>query len=196
MFCLTGLGVEPQQVVLGEAESADRGLRSYAAVRSMPVVTVEPSRQLCGAVIRGRIGPGIGPFPEGGLDEAFSLAIGPGRIGAGPEVLEPEPPAGLGKRLGAVAGAVVGHDAQDADAKARKVGQSGLQESDGALLPLVGQDLDESDARGVVEADVDELPAGAAAPGGTRAGDAVADLLEAAELLMSRWISSPGLARS
>ena len=107
-------------------------------------------------------------------------------------LLEPEPPAGLGKRLGAVAGAVVGHDAQDADAKARKVGQSGLQESDGALLPLVGQDLDESDARGVVEADVDELPAGAL----IRRPRLLRGPPEAAGFLMSRWISSPGLARS
>ena len=58
-----------------------------------------------------------------------------------------------------------------------------MQEGDGALLALVGQDLGEGDARGVVEADVDELPAGAAALAGALAGDAVADLLEAAELL-------------
>ena len=95
-------------------------------------------------------------------------------------MLEPEPPAGLGKRLGAVAGAVVGHDPGDDDAEARIVGQGGLQEGDRALLPLVGQDLGEGDARGVVEADVDELPAGAAALAGTLAGDAVADPVEAA----------------
>jgi hypothetical protein len=58
-----------------------------------------------------------------------------------------------------------------------------LQEGDGALLALVGQDLDEGDARGVVEADVDELPADATALAGPLTGDAVADLLEAAELL-------------
>jgi hypothetical protein len=58
-----------------------------------------------------------------------------------------------------------------------------LQEGDGALLALVGQDLGEGDARGGVEADVVEFPTGAAAPAGARAGDAMADLLEAAELL-------------
>src|SRR5690606_18190384 len=61
----------------------------------------------------------------------------------------------------------------------------GLEEGNGALLLLVGQDLREGDARGVVDADVDELPAAAAAAivAGVMAGDAVADLVEAAELL-------------
>ena len=65
------------------------------------------------------------------------------------------------------------------------VGDGGLEEGDGALLPLVGQDLREGDARGIVDADVDELPADAADAGlaGAVAGDAVADALEAAELL-------------
>ena len=53
-------------------------------------------------------------------------------------------------------------------------------------LFLVGQDLREGDARGIVDADVDELPADAAAScalAGAIAGDAMADALEAAELL-------------
>jgi hypothetical protein len=36
----TELGVEPQQVVLGEAEATDGCLRLYSGVRAMPVVTV------------------------------------------------------------------------------------------------------------------------------------------------------------
>jgi hypothetical protein len=96
-------------------------------------------------------------------------------------VLELESPAGLGKGLGAAAGAVVG--AQDADAEAGIVGPGGLQEGDGALLALVAQDLGEGDARGVVEADVDELPADPAALAAPPTGDAMADLVEASELL-------------
>ena len=74
----------------------------------------------------------------------------------------------------------------DRDAEACVVGDGGLEEGDGALLFLVGQDLREGDARGVVDADMDELPAGAAglvALAAAVAGDAVADALEAAELL-------------
>jgi hypothetical protein len=40
-LCADGdLDVEPQQVVLGEAESADGRFRFYTAVRPMPVVSV------------------------------------------------------------------------------------------------------------------------------------------------------------
>jgi len=58
------------------------------------------------------------------------------------------------------------------------IGQGGLQESDGALFSLVRHDLGESEARGVVDADMDALPADAAAVAlaGAVAGDAVADL--------------------
>ena len=100
-------------------------------------------------------------------------------------MLEAELAAGVAEGLGAIAGAVVGHHARDGDAEAGVVGDGGLEEGDGALLLLVGQDLAEGDARGVVDADVDELPADAAALAlaGAIAGDAMADALEAAELL-------------
>ena len=48
----------------------------------------------------------------------------------------------------------------------------------------------------IVDGDVDELPADAAAVGLAIAGDAVADSVETAEVLMSMWIMSPGSSRS
>src|SRR3970282_2060145 len=61
----------------------------------------------------------------------------------------------------------------------------GLEEGDGAPFLLVGHDLGEGDARGVVDADMDKFPADAAAVAlaGAIAGDAVAAPVEAAELL-------------
>ena len=61
----------------------------------------------------------------------------------------------------------------------------GPEEGHGALLPLIGQDLREGQARGVVDGDVDKLPADATrlALSATVAGDAMADAVEAAELL-------------
>src|SRR3546814_1595556 len=50
-------------------------------------------------------------------------------------------------------------DAGDGNAKPLVVGDGGVEEGSGAFFPLVGQDLTESDTRGVVDADVDELPA-------------------------------------
>jgi hypothetical protein len=64
------------------------------------------------------------------------------------------------------------------------MGDGRPEEGDGALLLLVGQDLREADARGIVDCDVDELPAdGSRTAGLAVAGNAVADLVEAAELL-------------
>src|SRR3954468_13049500 len=88
-------------------------------MRPMPVVSVQPDRQRSGAVIRGGVGLSVGPFAQGGLDEALSLAVCLGRIGLGPDVLETEIAAGGAKRLGAKAGAIVGHHTGNRDAEAR-----------------------------------------------------------------------------
>lgn len=73
---------------------------------------------------------------------------------------------------------------QDGDAEAGVVGQSCFQEADGAFLLLAGQDLAEGDARGIVDADMDELPADAIGASSLAiTGDAVAGGLEPAELL-------------
>ena len=56
------LDVEPQQVVLGESEAADWRLCFYRAVRSMPVVSMQPDRQFGGASVRMWIGVRVGPF--------------------------------------------------------------------------------------------------------------------------------------
>src|SRR3954453_6309445 len=150
----------------------------------MPVVWVQPDRQRTGAVVRGGVGLSVGPFAQSGLDEALGFAVGLGRIGLGPDVLEAEIAAGRAEGLGAIAGAIVGHHTGNRDAKARVVGDRGLEEGDRALLLLVRQDLREGYAGGVVDADVDELPSDAPTLALPRsvAGDAMADLVEAAEL--------------
>jgi len=51
-----------------------------------------------------------------------------------------EPAAGVPEGAGFVAGSVVGHDSVDGDAEALIVGYDGLQEGDGAFLPLIGHD--------------------------------------------------------
>ena len=59
-----------------------------------------------------------------------------------------------------------------------------MRKANGTIGLLVGQDLGEGDAGVIVDADVDELPADAAAVAlaGAIAGDAVADLVETTEL--------------
>jgi hypothetical protein len=43
---------------------------------AMPVVAVKPDGQFGGAVLRGAVRPGVGPFAQAGLDEALGLAVG------------------------------------------------------------------------------------------------------------------------
>jgi hypothetical protein len=150
----------------------------------MPVVSMQPEGQLLGTSLRGGIGLGVSPFPEGGLDEPLGLAVGLRGVRFGANVLEPAIAAGVAKVERPIARAVVGHDPGDSDAEALVVGQGCLEEGDGALFLLVGHDLREGDARGIVDGDVDELPADAAAVAlaGAITGDAVANPLEAAEL--------------
>src|SRR4051794_21771999 len=150
----------------------------------MPVVSVQPERQRGSAVVRGWVGLSVGPFAQGGLDKALSLAVCLGRIGLGPDVLEAEIAAGRAEGLGAIAGTIVGHHTGNRDAKVRVVGDRGLEEGDRALLFLVRKDLREGHPGGVVDADVDELPSDAPALALPRsvAGDAMADPVEAAEL--------------
>jgi hypothetical protein len=70
------------------------------------------------------------------------------------------------------------------DAETLVIGHSRLEKGNRAVCRLVGLDLGEGDAGMVVNTDVDEIPAGAAAPVWTTriAGEAVADPLETPEL--------------
>lgn len=102
---------------------------------------------------------GVGPFAQGFLDEAFSLAVGLRRVGLGADVLQAMVGAGVAELMGLVAGAVVGHDAADGHAEAGVVGERRLQEGDGVFLFLVRHDFAKGHSGIVVDADMDEFPA-------------------------------------
>jgi hypothetical protein len=60
----------------------------------------------------------MGPFSQGGLDEALGLAVGPRAVRLGADVLEAELPAGAAEFERFGAGAVVGHHPTYGDAEA------------------------------------------------------------------------------
>src|SRR5512134_754895 len=154
-------------------------------MRSVPVVAMEPDRQLVCAMAGGGVCVGIGPLAQCGLDEAFGLAICLWGVGFGANVPEAEALAGFAEGRGEIAGSVVGHDPLDSHAEALVVGDGGLQEGNGAFLAFGGHDLSDGNPGVVVDADMHELPADAACPAltGSIAGDAVPDPVEAAQLL-------------
>src|ERR1700749_741223 len=151
-------------------------------MRPVPILAVQPNWEFFGAAIGSGIGFCVGPFSERGLYEAFGFAVGFGRVGPGTDMLETEISAGLAKGEAQVETAVVGHDAGHGDAEVFVVSDSRLEEGNGVIGCLTGPDLGEGHAGMIVDADMDELPAEAAAMtvAGLVAGDAVADFCETA----------------
>ena len=138
----------------------------------MPIIVVEPGAEMGGALRGGEVGAGIGPFSEGGLDEALGLAVGAGGVGRGEAVSDAEAAASAAEGAGAITGAVVGEQAADRYAEGAIVGDGGEEELDSGKATLIGQDLGEGDAGMVVDSDVEELPADGARASGLVAGNA------------------------
>src|ERR1051326_4978254 len=125
----------------------------------------------------------VGPLAQGGLDEAFGLAVGAGSVGTGKAVLDAELKAGGAELAGAIAGAVVGEQAADGDAVLGVEGDGGVQEGDGGFALLVGQHAGEGEAGVIVDGDVQSLPAGELGATATAAVATNGDLLIAGHAL-------------
>ncbi len=69
---------------------------------------------------------------------------------------------GLGEQLRAIGRTVVGHDPLDGDAVVGEPGHGALEEGGGVVLAFGGQQLGIGQPRGVIDADVQEVPAGMA----------------------------------
>jgi len=160
-----------------------------SAVGSMPIVLMQPDRQVLISPIRMGVWPGVGPFAQRGLNESFGLAVGFRRIGPGADVPEAELAASVAEVEGFVAGAVIGHHPAHGDAEALVIGDRVFEEGDGADGFFIRLHLDEGDAGSVVDGDMGELPTepfaarSSTALTGAVAGDPVADAVDAAEFL-------------
>jgi len=117
------------------------------------------------------------------LNEALGLAVGLRPIGSDAHMSQGQAIAGLGEVLRDVARGVVGHHGLDSDTLAGKPGECTLEESHRGAFSLVGQDLDVGEAGGIVDTDVDILPAYTPSPVSLVAGDATPDAPDLAELL-------------
>src|SRR5215469_16777112 len=94
--------------------------------------------------------------------------------------------AGLPEHPAAIAVAVVGHDPLDRNALDGKPGERSFEKTGGGFLALVRQHFAVGEPAGVIDADVQALPADPVMPidrAGAASGDAVANALDAAELL-------------
>ena len=152
-------------------------------MRSMPVVLVDPGREMTESIGGILIAPGIGPLTDGGLDEALGFAVGFWGIDAGADGLDLELAAGLSEERGAETRAIVGHDAADSNAKLGEVGDSLAKEAARRDSLFVREHGGEGDARVVVDGDVKKLPA--RAPGFVLrvAGDAMTRFADTRQFL-------------
>jgi len=131
----------------------------------------------------GLVSAGVGPFAQGGLDEAFGFAISAGGIRAGALMANAELATEMAEGEGLVTGAVIGEYALDANAELLIVGDGGGQEGGGRGTFLIGQDLGEGETGVIVDSDMHIIPAQAAGATAEIAMNAGADLAESAQLL-------------
>jgi len=94
---------------------------------------------------------------DGGLEEAFGLAIGSWRIGPGAALRQAQLLAGVGEAVGFIAWAVVCEDAADANAKPFVPGDGGGQEVGGTALGLIRIHGGEGEPRVVIDGNMQEL---------------------------------------
>ena|SRR5579884_209646 len=125
----------------------------------------------------------VGPLAQGSLNEAFGLAIGAGSVGTGEAVLDAELEASGAEVAGAVAGAVVGEQAANGDAVLGIEGDGSTKEDDSSLALLVWKHAGKSEARVIVDGDMQSLPAGKLGATATATVAANRDLLIAGHAL-------------
>jgi hypothetical protein len=158
-------------------------LAAEAAVGSSSIVEVEPAGEHVVAFVAGVVDRTVGPAAEQGANEAFRLAVGARRVRPGAEVFDAQRFASERVDRGAVCVAVVGHQPLDPDPEGGEVGDRAAQEADRGRGFLVLEHLDVGEPRGVVDRDVNVLPADPAAPTAPVAVHAVPGPADPAELL-------------
>lgn len=152
----------------------------------MPIVAMEPVQQFGRSLIRVVVSASVSPFAQCCLNKALGLSVSPRGVGPREDLAKTEAFAGRSEYLRPIARAIVRHHALDADAELSVIGNGGFQEGDRTFLALISQNLHERDPRGIIDADMDELPTDAVMTvdrARISPGDAVPDGADPAELL-------------
>lgn len=136
----------------------------------------------------------VGPLAQEGLNEAFGLTVSSRRLGFGAEMANGRSATRRCEHVSAVAGAVVGEDTLDFDTALLEPGDGAAEESSGSFAALVRQNLNVSDSRMIVDADVNEVIAEAALLPSSIAGDPVTDAVDACKLLNVEMEQSSGFS--
>src|ERR1051325_1481337 len=126
---------------------------------------------------------GIGPLVQQRANEPFRLAVRLRGARSCPTVNDPQAATERAEDPRDITRSVVGQDALDDDAARAKPRERAADEGRDGEAALVTQHLGVREPGAIIDADVHELPPGAAGLAVTIAGDPMADLLDAREFL-------------
>jgi len=174
--------VVSQEVVNIQAGTGHGRILVETSMRSMPVVLVDPRSEIAAALGGVLVETSVGPFADGGLDEAFGFAVGTRSVEARALRCDAEPATVGGEAAGTEARAVVCEHATHGNAQAGEVGHRLAQEFAGGHSFFVPEHGGESDAGVIVDGDVEELPTGTASFVLRIAGDAMTWFSNAGQL--------------
>src|SRR5678815_2019643 len=120
--------------------AADGRLVVEATMGSLAVVVVGPGGEAEVTLVGVEPVSSIGPLAEGGLDEAFGFAVGLRRVRTSAAVFEAHVLASVAELVRTITAAVVGKQSAHADAVASEKVNGILEEGDGGVGLLIGQD--------------------------------------------------------
>jgi hypothetical protein len=173
--------VVSQEVVNIEAGPGNGWRLIETGMGAMPVVAVDPGSEVGESVGGVLVELGVGPFADGGLDEAFGFAVGAWGVDAGADRSDTEAAAGGGEAARTETGTVVGQDAAHGDTQVREVGHGLAEKAAGRETFFIGQHGGEGDAGVIVNGHVEKLPAGPAGFVLRIAGEAMTGFADARE---------------
>jgi hypothetical protein len=151
-------------------------------MRAMPVVVMQPGKQLGVALLGIEIGADVDPLAESGLDESLGFAVGAGSVGAGEVVTQAELKDSGAKGVGAITVTVIGEQTANADTEGGVVSHGGEEEGNCISGGEGRQNLGKGNAGMVVNGDVKVFPTAVMLATAAAIGTNL-DLGEAAQLL-------------
>ena len=129
-------------------------------MRSLEVVVVGPRLQ-AGISLQGSFPVFcVSPFAQGGLDEAFCLAVGLRGIRPGAVMPDGQAVAGVSETVGAITASVVGEQGAHGEAVTGEEFARMVQEADGGLGLLIGEQLSKGQPGVVVDGHMQGQQAG------------------------------------
>ena len=170
------LDVASQEVVDSCVKAKHWRISVEAAVRSMPVVAMEPfPKHRCASSRRGER-PFVSPFAQGGLNKAFGLAVCSRSVRTCSNMAHAHMSADLAKSARNVRRPVIGHHAFNANAAFGKPCDCALNKCRSCRATFVFENLYICNARSIIDANMCKFPTDSSISiAVTIAGDSVPD---------------------